>query len=80
MCVCLNRPYRAYRQGRTRVGLTNQISIKQVPVCVCVSLQVVQTGAKALKKTKEVISSRAVLIIGIAILILAVLLRLVFGW
>ncbi len=25
VCVCFNRPYRAYRQGRTRVGLTNQI-------------------------------------------------------
>ncbi len=37
VCVCLrvsecfNRPYRAYRQGRTRVGLTNQI----MSVCVC---------------------------------------------
>ncbi len=44
VCVCFNRPYRAYRQGRTRVGLTNQSRTKQAyrgrkasrHVCVCV--------------------------------------------
>ncbi len=33
-CVCFNRPYRAYRQGRTRVGLTKQIRTRCVYVCV----------------------------------------------
>ncbi len=41
VCVCFNRHYRADRQGRTRVGLTN--------VCVCV-LQI-QPSPEHLKAT-----------------------------
>ncbi len=34
VCVCVNWPYRAYRQGRTRVG--HRSNAKAVCMCVCV--------------------------------------------